>query len=255
LLLGAAGTVLSLLALQSCRPAPELLERAVWCGEHLLAHQVESPTGGRAWRTLNQGLLTGFSHGAAGIAYALFRLYQATGISRFHTAAVDAVRYEQSVFSGEAGNWPDLRKGGSPEAAPRFLNTWCHGAPGIALARIGSLAAHDAPDIRQDIAVALDSARRTSLEQVDHLCCGNLGIVDVLLTAGLRLARPELVREAHQRAAWVLRRAQESGSFRLIDNRADGVLNAGFFQGTAGIGYQLLRLAHPAELPSVLLWE
>lgn len=29
----------------------------------------------------------------------------------------------------------------------------------------------------------------------------------------------------------------------------------GFFQGAAGIGYELLRLAHPDHLPSVLLWE
>jgi lantibiotic modifying enzyme len=28
----------------------------------------------------------------------------------------------------------------------------------------------------------------------------------------------------------------------------------GFFRGMAGIGYQLLRLADPNSLPSVLLW-
>jgi len=27
------------------------------------------------------------------------------------------------------------------------------------------------------------------------------------------------------------------------------------FQGTAGLGYALLRLAHPDLLPCVLLWE
>jgi lantibiotic modifying enzyme len=33
------------------------------------------------------------------------------------------------------------------------------------------------------------------------------------------------------------------------------VYNPGLFQGMAGIGYQLLRLACPDELPSLLLWE
>jgi lantibiotic modifying enzyme len=33
------------------------------------------------------------------------------------------------------------------------------------------------------------------------------------------------------------------------------VYQPGFFQGMAGIGYALLRLAHPDLLPSVLLWE
>jgi lantibiotic modifying enzyme len=31
--------------------------------------------------------------------------------------------------------------------------------------------------------------------------------------------------------------------------------NPGFFQGKAGIGYELLRMARPDLLPSVLLWE
>jgi lantibiotic modifying enzyme len=31
--------------------------------------------------------------------------------------------------------------------------------------------------------------------------------------------------------------------------------NPSFFQGTAGIGYELLRMARPDLLPSVLLWE
>jgi lantibiotic modifying enzyme len=29
----------------------------------------------------------------------------------------------------------------------------------------------------------------------------------------------------------------------------------GFFQGAAGIGYELLRLVHPDQFPSALLWE
>jgi lantibiotic modifying enzyme len=29
----------------------------------------------------------------------------------------------------------------------------------------------------------------------------------------------------------------------------------GFFQGTSGVGYTLLRLAHPDRLPGVLLFE
>ena len=34
-----------------------------------------------------------------------------------------------------------------------------------------------------------------------------------------------------------------------------GAFDPGLSQGTAGIGYQLLRLAHPALVPSVLLWD
>jgi lantibiotic modifying enzyme len=40
-----------------------------------------------------------------------------------------------------------------------------------------------------------------------------------------------------------------------LTNLPKGVFSPSFFQGTAGIGYELLRLAYSEVLPSVLLWE
>ncbi|WP_375511636.1 lanthionine synthetase LanC family protein [uncultured Nostoc sp.] len=68
---GAAGAILGLLTLYSYIPDPVVLEQAVICGHHLLNHHSASSNGIRAWATLDEKLLTGFSHGAAGIAYAL----------------------------------------------------------------------------------------------------------------------------------------------------------------------------------------
>ncbi len=65
-LLGSAGTLLSLLALHRVEPDARILEQAIDCGQHLLAKQVECEAGGRAWNTLDGKPLTGFSHGAAG---------------------------------------------------------------------------------------------------------------------------------------------------------------------------------------------
>ena len=89
----------------------EVLDKAVLCGEHLLQHRSESRHGPRAWKTLSRKeMLTGFSHGAAGIAYALLKLYEATGESSFREAALEAVAYETSVFLPEVSNWPDFRQ-------------------------------------------------------------------------------------------------------------------------------------------------
>jgi lantibiotic modifying enzyme len=55
--------------------------------------------------------------------------------------------------------------------------------------------------------------------------------------------------------AWqIVARAEDSGTFALHPLLPKGVYSPGFFQGTAGIGYELLRIAHPDMLPSVLLW-
>jgi lantibiotic modifying enzyme len=52
----------------------------------------------------------------------------------------------------------------------------------------------------------------------------------------------------------VVARARRSGAYRLFPNLPSTAFNPGFFQGVAGIGYSLLRLADK-DLPSVLLWE
>lgn len=194
--------------------------------------------------------MTGLSHGAAGIAYALLLLYETTQNSVFREAACEAIAYEHSVFSPAVQNWPDFR---SEKTA--FGASWCHGAPGIALARLGSLTILDTDEIRQEIETALQTTQKLSLQEINHLCCGNFGRIDVLLVAAHQLGHPEFLKIAHQQAAWIVNRAENAGSFQMFPNVFTDIYNPGFFQGTSGMGYELLRLAYPETLPSVLLWE
>lgn len=58
-----------------------------------------------------------------------------------------------------------------------------------------------------------------------------------------------------KQAAQIVTRAKQVGTFDLFSELSGDLYNPGFFQGTSGIGYELLRLAYPESLPSVLLWE
>lgn len=252
---GAAGTILGLLALYESSADSAVLEQAFACGHHLLNNRVASESGYRAWATLNGRLLTGFSHGAAGIAYALLRLYAITKEPVFREAAEEAISYERSVFFPEAGNWPDFRPRGSRDGRPRFMTSWCHGAPGIALARLGSLAILHTAEIQQEIEIALKTTQQFDLHGIDHLCCGNFGRIEVLLAAARQLSRIELLETAQKQAAWVVARAEKVASFYLLPGFYRNIYMPSFFQGTAGVGYELLRLAYPDLLPSVLLWQ
>ena len=73
------------------------------------------------------------SHGAAGFAYALSSLAEASGREDFADAAAECIAFEDSSYDAARHNWPDLRGGG----APAWPCQWCHGAPGIGLARLG----------------------------------------------------------------------------------------------------------------------
>ena len=250
---GAAGAILGLLALQQASGSPlsleQPLERAVRCGDHLLAHR-RAAGRGAAWPAHGGRCLTGLSHGAAGIALALLRLARATGEGRFREAAEEAIAFEAGAFDEAAGNWPDFRSG--PEAGPAFMNAWCHGAAGIGLARAAGLPILDTPAIRQDIEAALTAVSRHGIGDKDGLCCGNLGRADLLLAASPPRAGGERPREALRLASSVAARARRRGGYRTS---GPGFFDPSFFQGLSGIGYQLLRLAHPDRIPSVLVWE
>jgi len=82
----------------------------------------------------------------------------------------------------------------------------------------------------------------------DGLCCGNLGRADLLLAAG------RADRAAHL-ASRVVERSRQSGGYKLSGQSGRGFFDPSFFQGISGIGYQLLRIAHPEQLPCVLVWE
>src|SRR5205823_8493606 len=73
--------------------------------------------------------LTGFSHGASGVGYALAKYYAFSGDEKARQAAEGAFAYERSVYLPDEMNWPDYSKPGDGHYHGRL--SWCHGAPGI----------------------------------------------------------------------------------------------------------------------------
>ncbi|MNS60372.1 Lanthionine synthetase C-like protein [compost metagenome] len=246
---GAAGAALGLLAVHAATEGEAALTMARACGDHLLATRQMSVHGHRAWPTLAGRLLTGFSHGASGIAFALDRLARVTGDERYREAADEGLAYERAMFRPDVGNWPDLRFLEENGGEPTFMSAWCHGAPGIGLARVGMGTDGEA------VEAALAATRALGSGGLDHLCCGAFGRIELLVEAGDRLERPVLREEAERLAQEVLARREATGHYRIFGEVPGDAYSPGFHRGTAGIGYALLRLAHPGRLPSVLLWE
>jgi len=253
---GSAGAILCLLACHKVLGAEEILDKAVACGRHLLAKREGNKSGFRVWPTLGKKHLTGFSHGAAGIAYALLKLYRETGERKFYDAALEGINFESHEFVPEKNNWPDHREWnekGSKETGPNFSVSWCHGAPGIGLARLGALDVMDSQSIRNDIRCALITTGQSGALQKDHLCCGNAGLAETLLVAGGKLHDPGWTRKALRIMSSIAVRVKGS-SIGGVTFR-NGLCVPSLFQGAAGVGYQFLRLSCPDKTPSVLLLE
>jgi len=249
---GSAGGILGLLRLYRDSRADDVLRLAVKCGEHLLAQPRLGPEGRRSWVGQGSGPrgLNGMSHGAAGFAYALTSLAQATGRAEFAQAAAECIAFENSSYDGERHNWPDLREAGGLS----WPCQWCHGAPGIGLARIATSRLRGAGDARlaADIENAVEGATQGRATAVDTLCCGTLGSVEFFCEAGDALGRDDLRALAGERLTAVLRTAAAAGDYRW--NSGKGRFNLGMFRGLAGVGYTMLRRVDGA-LPNVLIWQ
>ena len=253
---GTAGAILALLACRSALGDSEIIPRAVACGIRLLQTRTLDKYGFRTWAGRDGTHLTGFSHGTSGIAYALLRLYRETMDKQFYDAAIEALGLENAEFVPEENNWPDHRPlvhAQRVPAPPAFKIAWCQGAPGIGLARLATLDLNDSDRVRADIQAALSTTAIGNLLSRDHLCCGNAGLAETLLFAGIKLSSEEWQQKALQIAGRMITRAEEAGSFAV--RFKNGFLNPTLFQGAAGVGYQFLRMAYPDRLPSVLLLE
>jgi len=272
---GCAGCAGGLLALHRVAPDSGALSVAVQCGDHLL-EKAEVQETGLGWNSKIEAPrpLLGFSHGASGMAWALLELAACTGDERFRNAAVEALRYERSHFDPERGNWPDFRALGTPPgrgrtrddssrredegvpdepaAEPRFMTAWCHGAPGVGLARLHALKHLDEPELNRDLERAVETTLTSGLGHNHSLCHGDLGNLDFLATAARDLQDPELEDRVSRQAGRVLESIERHGWRTGIPR---GVESPGLMTGLAGIGYGLLRLTAPERVPSILLLE
>ena len=232
---GAAGCIGALLALYSAVPSDRTLATAILCGDRLRT-RIQS---GR-----HKKLLTGFSHGAAGMAWALLELGSVAGEERFRKTALELIEWERSLFNTEKQNWPDLRNHQSS-----FRLAWCHGAPGIGLARLRSLPHLDDAEIRAEINTALETTVAGGFGRNHSLCHGDLGNLELLVYAGQSLGDPRWEREANRRASIIVDDIQRRGWLCGVPLEVE---TPGLMTGLAGMGYELLRLADSKRVPSVL---
>jgi len=201
----------------------------------LLIEEASRADQGWSWRTIDPSRnLTGFSHGASGIAWALLELYHATGEQRFRTAALEALRY-------------------SRQADPSDPVSWCHGSAGIGFCRLRAWQILGDEELLADARAALQTTRDQSPYLTNFsLCHGQAGNADLMIYASELLGEESWLSLAESVA--------QEGFDRFEKRRIpwpcglpDANETPDLMLGLAGIGYFYLRLAAPAKIPSVLL--
>jgi len=262
---GNAGAVAALIALHGQLQESWLLDFAAQLGDELVQAARETPGGGSSWPSVTMRWrhhLTGFSHGAAGIGFALLELHRATADVAYRRVAERAFVYEQRWYDTGTRNWADLREvqvrrarcGGQLPAA----TFWCHGAPGIALSRARAYSVlgtttyrTEALNAQRTTRVTVEALLATSSSDFS-LCHGLAGLADVLSVVG------PVVDSSEEETRWLVQRVAERG---IQWSLAAGMMwpcgtgageTPGLMLGLAGIGWFYLRVANPS-FPSVLV--
>lgn len=275
---GGGGAIPALVCLSAWLPDPELpLGIARRLGDHLIAAAAHEPEGW-CWGTMHGSAvrhLCGYAHGSAGIAHGFLELYLATGDSRYRYAMEQAFLYENAFFEPGVSNWPDLRHNeigeylyggrqeelrdrllsGSPlePQALRYMSAWCHGGPGIGLARLRAWEVLGEQRYLDDARAAL-RATLGSLEDPRmnySLCHGRGGNTETLMEGARVLGEAALLERARAVAmeGW---EAYEAVGEPWPCGTMQGASDPGLLLGEAGIGLWLLRLARP-ETASITL--
>lgn len=254
---GSAGSLILAMRGLELTQNPLFTKVATACFDHLVEN-ASALSSGFAWRNpQNSTPLLGFSHGTAGIAWAL-ATYMAHDLplskpQRAHSIIEGALAFERAHYLADQQNWPDLRDlNGDPthyRDHHNHLRAWCHGAPGIALSRWLMGPIWPDTELERELAEAFHStlAHPLSLNMsICHGLLGNLWIAD-------RIAAHFENRDGQHK---VREQLQQFGG--LIDNdRPPSGLphqlhSPTLFNGIAGMGLALLAMmGHSVPCP---LW-
>lgn len=190
-------------------------------------------------------ILTGFSHGMAGMALALRTAGAVLGEKKYELKAEKLQSQEDGFFSEKDDNWLDLRE--NKEHCEMF---WCHGAPGILLGRSYQKNAKekfsDYNDIIRNIEASVEEGQMN-----DSMCHGTIGNLDLLLTIARNTENNKLKNNLAKLYQKLAERISENGVEYGIPQMR-GLVS--FMLGLSGIGYGLLRYLNPS-LPCILSLE
>jgi len=251
LLGGSAGTIQVLLNLYEQSDNERALSIARLCGEHLVHNKIVLPEG-TGWPSITDPKpLGGFSHGTSGIAWSLLRLHNLTKDQKFYDVAIDAIRYDQSLFDKDADNWKDIRC--SDYNSNQHSAAWCHGSAGIGLSRIMYMPFLNNYNIIPEIETAINTTLKMGMGKTHCLCHGDLGNTELFLKAGKALNKKKFYEMAQSIGASVIAYYKEHNYYKTGVN--GHIELPGLMLGVSGIGYQLLRLANPEIIPSILTFE
>lgn len=268
LLSGHAGNLFVVTYLYAHSGRQELLQLVRSIYDRLLSHVRISPQGLK-WDSekFAYDSLTGFSHGAAGIAYALLQVGNYLKDEGLIYLSAQALTYEMQYYDTEKNNWMDLRVHSRQIPAADALHwpldsfrtrmsdtsSWAHGAAGCTLARLEAYRSDGHPLYALQASngikrVIQDVRKKRRLNYT--LCSGYGGHALTLLHAAVVLDIPALRNEAAGVALDALSCFRLHGTYNVYSKTSSS--DPALLSGIAGVGYMFLQFLLPYTGDTIL---
>lgn len=194
--------------------------------------------------------LAGVAHGSSGYALAFHEAYRITQKKSYMNIVKKNIFFENTLFIKEIDNWIDNRDF-IPDEIKGHTFAWSHGAPGIGLIRNKLLASNlydsnFSKILSDDVNISIQKTIISSfIDNKDVLIYGKLGNIDLLINTSNNYRVQNQLKE-------MLEKCKAHGwdyGYKL-----KMFYKPGFFNGSSGIGYQLLRFIDD-KIPSILSFE
>ncbi len=221
---GASGTILFLLELGEESKASRFVAAAHaaarWLIDESVVDEPSTPEGKRKrswrWQLAGNQPYVNFSHGTAGVAYALARVSAATGDAACLQAALDGVAWLDAlaITTNDCVVWPAL------PGSKTTMGGWCHGPPGTARLY---LYLHALTGEARYLDTARASARWVMAQAPaadgtapvpafpPSLCCGVAGVVDFFCDLHRATGDAEFAAFARRAADYLVQSAVADG--------------------------------------------
>lgn len=250
LIKGAAGFICACLNYYEYSQSQNALTLAIYAADTLLKKVVKMKTG-IGWQIFSDQPLAGLGHGASGFIVTFCKLYKITKNEYYIEIIFELLKYENSLYSSENGNWKDVRKSIRRNGLEDIYTTaWSHGAGGIGLARIELLQSGiNSEMIINDLNNALKCVLNNGLKYNMTLSFGSLGNMELLINYLQYNYDNHIYDELVKRYDYITQ-------YLLVNKlkiNETGVISLGLMTGITGIGYQMLRYLFPDKVKSILL--
>lgn len=221
---GLCGVIRVMLHIQTVCKSLELIDLLKKCVFHL-SKKIENFFQSKQ----DKDSIFGFSHGFAGISWSLMHWLKFTE--------------DENEYLSWTKMFSNLH---TPISGQRSQFTWCNGITGYMLAKLDLLKIDKNKYLEKNIISQINEINTKGFSSKSIcLCHGHMGNLDVLLEASKY--NNQFFPLYYQRANQLTELIKKTKSNPLF------LATPGLMTGTAGVAYELLRIAHPYSIPSVLM--